>query len=217
MIRVTCPSCGSKINAHDDLAGQTRKCPKCATPLKIVADAAAPESGETLPLDEADPTQHVHFVNDEALPKPDFPERLNRESHYLVCDKTHLVAVWENNGQGWLLHSSNGMLNAKRNRDSIPAEGDFRLVELKFAVTPEGKRLTGLLSYQIAARWALNTLADGDDQIMGKITSFGPLNRDQKNVIRQALREQFMRPVWEHAANVLEYLANADFHSHGVG
>ena len=101
--------------------------------------------------------------------------------------------------------------------EAIPNEGDFKLVELKLAVTPDGKRLTGLASFQLATRWALTVLTQGDDQIVGKITGLGSLNRDQKNAIRQALKDQFMRQVWEGAANVLEYLGNVDYHSPSVG
>ena len=79
----------------------------------------------------------------------------------------------------------------------LPTQGDFKLVELKFAMTPEGKRLAGLTSYQLAIRWALTVLDQGDEPIVGKITGYGSLNRDQKNAVRQALKDQFMRQVWE--------------------
>ena len=84
-------------------------------------------------------------------------------------------------------------------------------------MTPEGKRLTGIASYRLVSRWALTTLADGDDPIVTKIAGLGCLSRDQKNAIRQVLREQFMRPIWEGATDVLEYLGNTDYHSPGVG
>jgi hypothetical protein len=215
MIRVRCPQCGSKLNAKDELAGQTRKCPKCAQPVLIVADStAAPDS---IAGGETSSDQHIQLASEEHLPSPDRPERLNRESHYLICDRTRLVAAWENNGDGWMLKTTAGFVNAKRNRDSLPAQGDFKLVELKFTTTPEGKRLAGLASYQLGAHWALTALDQGDEAILGKITGPGCLNKDQKNVVRQALREQFMRQVWEKAAAVLEYLGNADYHSPGVG
>ena len=63
----------------------------------------------------------------------------------------------------------------------------------------------------------MTVLDQGDDPIAGKITGLGSLNRDQKNAVRQALKDQFMRQVWEGAAEVLEYLANTDYHSPGVG
>jgi hypothetical protein len=59
-------------------------------------------------------------------------------------------------------------------------------------------------------------LDQGDDNIVEKITGPGCLNRDQKIAVRQALKEQFMRPVWQDATAVLEYLASADYHSAGV-
>jgi hypothetical protein len=214
MIRVTCPHCGSKLNAKDELAGQTRKCPKCAKPVQIVADAAADPAAASLDQNSSD--QHVQVSQEERLPVVELPDRLNRDHHYLICNRTHLAAAWENNGAGWMLKSGSGFISAKRNRENLPTQGDFKLVELKLSITPEGKRLTGLTVYQLATRWALITLDQGDDQIVGKITGLGSLNRDQKNAVRQALKDQFMRQVWEGAANVLEYLANVDYHSPGV-
>lgn len=213
MIRLTCPGCGSQLNAKDELVGQTRKCPKCAHPVQIVAPATANDIG----LDATPTDQHIEVSTDEALPLPELPVRLNRDSLYLICDKTHVVALWQNNGEGWMFRRGAGFASAKRNRDSLPAEGDFKLVELKFASTPEGKRLMALTVYQLVARWALTVLHEGDDQIVEKITDLGSLNRDQKHAVRMALRDQFMRQVWENAAEVLEYLANADYHSSSVG
>jgi hypothetical protein len=214
MIRVICPNCGSKLNAKDELAGQTRKCPKCAKPVRIVADE--PVAAAVLGVDEAPSDQHVQAASEEHLPSHHLPERLNRDHHYLICDKTHLVAAWENNGHGWMLKTGAGFASAKRNHEKLPSQGDFKLVELKFALTPDGKRLSGITSYQLAPRWALTTLDQGDDQIVEKIGSLGFLNRDQKNVVRQALRDQFMRQVWENSSNVLEYLASTDYHTPGV-
>ena len=210
MIRVICPHCGSKLNAKDELVGQMRKCPKCAQPVKIVAEASAP--GAVKPQ-----TPEVQISTGERLPTPEAPERLNRESHYLICNKTHMVATWENNGGGWMYKAGAGLISVKRCRESLPSQGDFQLVELKFQITSDGKRLTGLTAHQLATRWALTSLDQGDDAIVGKVTGPGSLNRDQKNAVRGALKDQFMRQVWSDAAEVLEYLANADYHSPGVG
>ena len=43
------------------------------------------------------------------LPMRHGPERFNRHSHYLICDQAHLVAVWQNNGRGWMLKTDFGM------------------------------------------------------------------------------------------------------------
>jgi len=81
---------------------------------------------------------------------------------------------------------------------------------------PEGKQLVGLHVYQLAARWALIALAQDEDTIVEKIVRDGCLNREQKNAVRGALKEQFMREVWQNATAVIEYLGNLDFHSPGV-
>jgi hypothetical protein len=216
MIRVTCPNCGSKLNAKDELAGQTRKCPKCAQPVRIVTDADG-QSEQPIPIDPTASDQHIHAATEGHLPSQHLPERLNREHHYLICDKTHLVATWENNGHGWMLRTGAGFISAKRNHDKLPSQGDFKLIELKFDLTPEGKRLTGVTAYQLAPRWALTTLDQGDDLVLDKIAGHGFLNRDQKYVVRHALKDQFMRQVWENSTAVLDYLGNTDYHSSGVG
>jgi hypothetical protein len=156
-------------------------------------------------------------ASEECLPSLDLPEQLNRLGHYLICDREHLVATWENNGQGWMLKTTSGFISAKRNQDKLPSQGDFKLVEVKLSMTPEGKRVTGLAVYQLALSWALIVLGQGDEQIISKIIGHGALNQDQKSVIRQTMGDQFMREVWQDAADVLAYLGNADYHSSGVG
>jgi hypothetical protein len=214
MIRITCPNCASKLNAKDELIGQVRNCPKCGNPVQITAEVG---DGDSLALADVLPEQRVQPALEGGLVKPDLPKRLNRESNYLICGRTSLVAAWGNKGQGWLVKTEAGLVSAKRNGDQLPAQGDFKLIELCFDMQPEGKRLTGLEIYQLAAHWALTALNQDEDQIMEKVTGRASLNRDQKVAVRQALKDQFMRPVWENAAAVHEFLANADYHSHSVG
>ena len=217
MIRLTCPSCDKQLNAKPELAGQMRKCPNCGQPIRIPVEAAVAAAAATIPLDEAEPVEHVAPISEEHLPFFQRPERLNRECFYLICDRTSLVATWENNGSGWMLKTVSGFIPAKRNRDQLPNQGEFQLVEMKFATLPDGRRLTGLAFFQLASRWALNSLDQGDDVILERVTGHGRLNKEQKNVVRQTLREHFMRPLWQDAAAVLEYLANDAHQSHGVG
>ena len=215
MVRVTCPHCASTLNAKDELVGHMRKCPKCGQPIKIVADA--PATPESVPVAETPPDEDAHAIVAEGLPPRRLPDRLDRHSHYLIVDRTSLRATWQSDGHGWMMKMGPNYVSAKRDRENLPTEGDFKLVELTFAVTPEGRRLTGVIAFQLALRWALTVLHEGDDQITGKIRSFGSLNREQKFAVRQALKEHFMPDVWEHSPEVLEYLANLDYHSPGVG
>jgi hypothetical protein len=215
MIRMICPGCGKKLHAKDELAGRTAKCPNCGQPVQIPTEV--PAASNTIPLDDAEPGEHVIPASEDHVATRPAAERLNRASHYLICNRTQLMAKWENDGGGWMIRAVGGFLPAKRNRDKLPDQGDFQLTELKFEITPEGKRLVGIASHRLVSRYALTVLDQGDEAIMEKIVGPGCLNRDQKNAVRQALREQFMRPVWQDATAVLDYLGSADYHSPGVG
>jgi hypothetical protein len=248
MIHVVCPNCGAKLNAKDELAGQTRKCPGCGKAILIPRpDSSAPsetprQSAATntpapaepsAPAEQALPAESppdapaaadenavegVPVQLDEEHPHPAHRlERLNRTHRYLICDRTKVVAMWENNGLGWQIHTAGGFASATRNRDSLPSYGEFMLVELKLSRTDAGLRLAGIVSYRLANRWALTQLANGDDRVLSTIIGLGGLGRDQKIAVRQALKDHFMRPVWADSREVLEYLNNADHHSPGVG
>jgi hypothetical protein len=211
MIRVTCPSCQSSLNAKDELVGETRKCPQCGAPI-LIAEPDAPSE----PLDETVPEEHVRGTSEMGLPPLEVPGRLDRQNHYLICDRSKLVATWKDDGQGWMLKTNTGLVSAVRNPDQLPNQGDFKLVELKMEMTDAGLRLAGITSYQLAQRWALTCLDKGHDKIVSRITGLGCLNRDQKHVVRQVIKDHFMREVWAEADNVLEYLANTDYHSPGT-
>jgi hypothetical protein len=211
MICLVCPNCQSRLNAKDELLGQTRDCPKCGQPVLI----AEPDASAEL-LGAPAQTEPVYDLGPPGLPQPDVPKRLDRSSQYLICDRSKLVATWKDDGQGWLLKTNTGLVSAVRNADQLPNQGDFKLVELRLDRTEAGIRLTGVRSYQLAQRWALTTLDKGDDKIVSKITGPGWLNRDQKNVVRQAIKDHLMREVWAKAENVLEYLGNTDYHSPGT-
>jgi hypothetical protein len=217
MIKLTCPGCQSQLNAKKKLLGQTRKCPKCGTAVRIVEDEAspAPVPQPATPSDPASPIL-APAAGETTLLALDASEGLDRTSHYLICDRRRLVAYWENNGRGWMLNARGGLIRATRNQDQIPHEGNFQLVELCFHSTDEGLRLRGIRCYQLALRWALTSMLDGDDAILSKITGPGALDRNQKAVVQQAIKDRFMRPIWGEAADVLEFLRSTDYHSPGT-
>ncbi len=214
MLRLTCPGCKSTLSAKAELAGQTRRCPKCGTAVPIPKQETVADFDDVLD-DPGD--QHVEAPSEIRLAGPEVLERLDRQNRYLICDKAWLVAAWKSDGRGWMLKTTSGLVSATRNPEQLPAQGDFRLVELKINMTDDGLRLHGLAVYQLAERWALTNLDKGDDQILASVIQPGALNREQKHVVRQFLKDQFMRQVWEDANDVLEYLGNADYHSAGVG
>jgi hypothetical protein len=215
MVRMVCPGCQSGLVAKDELIGQVRKCPKCGRPVKIVDPAAVAAAEPATEPIESPPSEEIHDATGPKLPLVAIPERLNRQYRYLICDKTKVIATWENDGRGWMLKSNKGLVSAARNTDKIPSQGDFKLVELHLELTGEGLRLEGLSVYQLAQRWALTKLERSEDGVLSTITGPGSLLREQKVAIRQHLGESMMREVWGSATQVLEYLANTDYHSHG--
>ena len=145
------------------------------------------------------------------------PERLSRLDRYLICDRTKVLATWENDGHGWQVRSEHGFVPASRNPERLPPQGEFKLVELQMAQPPNPLRLEGLVVYQLANRWALRGLVRGDDAILQTVTGPAGLSREQKSAIRLHMGEHWMREIWGSARDVLDYLANADYRTPGVG
>lgn len=214
MIRIQCPGCKSQLNAKDELAGQTRDCPKCGRPIAIPAAGAA-ETADVIPVVDSS-EHHAQAATEDHLPSKHFPDRLNRLNRYFIVDKTKVIAAWENNGNGWMLRTNFGFVSANRNYEQLPAQGDFKLVEFIMHLDDHGLRLQDLVVYQLARRWALTNLDKGDDKILKSITGPGFLNKQQKASVQKLLKELFMRHVWEEAHRVLDYLLNTDYHSPGT-
>jgi hypothetical protein len=219
MIRITCPNCQSRLNAKEELLGQTRGCPKCGTPILIAEpESAAPyEYGETVPLDDVAPEHRVEVPESEGLQSASHgPEHLDRQSRYVILDTSNVVAAWEDNGQGWVMKTRGGYVSVTRNQDKLATQGKYTLVELRLGTTDEGFRMQGIRCYRLAARWALTALPKGDDAILRKIEGPGSLSRTQKFALCQYIKEQFMREVWASVPEIHDYLLNADYHSPGV-
>lgn len=236
MIRLNCPGCGVKIKAKLELAGKTRKCPKCGgiivvprleeLPEDVRAEAEAeaalagspavkPQTAESAANGAAAVPAEIIQANpaETLLPTSDLPDRLNRRHRYLILDKSGLLAMWQDNGQGWMVKGVSGFMPARRNAENLLPYGQFILVELELELTDAGMRLQAITSYKLAARFALPKLALGDDDIMLAVTEPGCLSREQKNAVRKSLTEQFMREVWGDSPGIVEYLGNADYHS----
>ncbi len=218
MIRVECPECGSWLSAKDKLAGMTRKCPKCTGDVVIpVPDGVLPVDDDLLTGDDDSQADSlVHDVLDHELPPVEAPQRLAWHDRYLICSSDKLFSAWESNGHGWMLKTNSGFIRARRNIESLPNQGDFTLVELKMSAADGSQRLQAIIPYQIAARWALPTLARSDSEILSKITGPSGLNKPQKAAVMRYLREKMMPETWHVADEIIDYLGNTDFHSQGV-
>jgi hypothetical protein len=169
----------------------------------------------SIPVEEPDSSQFGLIGNKQRL-QSHVLERLNRHNRYWICDSAHVLATWANDGKGWLLKTNLGMVSASRNREKVPCEGNYVLVELKMETPAEGMKLRGITAYKLPLRWALPAIAEGDDAICAKIAGYGTLSKEVKGVIRLALKEHFMYEIWEGATKVLEFLNSPDAHTHSV-
>jgi hypothetical protein len=212
MIRVVCPVCQSKLNAKEELAGQSRKCPKCGNSLLIPHPSVTEEAVEG-PTPAAEPE-----VSENApLPHLPIPQRLTRTNRYLILDRERVFALWEGGRDGWQLKLREGYVSAARNADKLPNLGEFVMVELIMGVTDEGLRLRGLACFKLASHWALTTLSQGDHPILTRVVGPGSLNRNQKAAVRDFLGKELMYEVLKEAQAIMEFLANNDYHSHSAG
>ncbi|MCL2305971.1 MAG: zinc-ribbon domain-containing protein [Planctomycetaceae bacterium] len=207
-IRVTCKNCRSKIDARDELLGQTRRCPKCQVPILIQPDPVpvsavvvndAPALGTVVEPNHLDQTVLL-------------PAKLNYDYKYIILTQDRVLATWEV-AQGWLLNVGAGFVPAKRNPASIPDQGTFAFVELVLTRTEQGLRLSGLNAYKISARAALMALTRTDDEICSKIDGPEPLNRSQKASLITYMRKHFMFEFLSRAEPVMDYLSNNDWSS----
>jgi hypothetical protein len=204
MISCLCPGCGTRLAAEDRLAGRTIACPTCGGVVQV--SAAEPATAQP----------RADHLEAGQLPAPRGPARLDRQCHYLICDNSHLVAAWENDGCGWMLATDFGLVSATRNPEQLPSQGVFQLIELRLKMTGAGLRIEDLVVYQLAEHWALTKLAESDDAILTAVTGRAALVRAQKDAVRDAIHQQFMRDVWASSPKVMDYLASADYHAHGT-
>jgi hypothetical protein len=212
MIRIVCPVCKSKLNAKEELAGQSRKCPKCGNLLTIPHKTDNGDAAKAVV-----PVVELQVSQAEPLPHLPTPERLARTNRYLILDREKVFALWESSRDGWQLKIREGYISAARNPDRLPNLGEYVLVELIVSVTDHGMRLRGLACHKLASHWALTTLSQGDHRILTRIVGPGSLNRDQKSAVRDFLGKELMYEVLKDAQPVLEFLGNSDFHSHSAG
>jgi len=211
MLVVVCPSCQARLKVSPQFTGRAGKCPRCGEIINL-RQVQLPEASPSPPVPE-----HQSGTGDDDIPAIEQPDKLVRTFHYLVCDRLGLVATWEANGQGWMIRSGTTYVRAVRNADKLPAQGDFKLVELQMVIQPDGShRLEGLHVYQLAPRYALTRIERGEDALLGAIRGPGNLNRDQKAAVFRYIREKFMREIWEDNQALVDYLTNQDYHSSGI-
>jgi hypothetical protein len=204
LFQIICPSCGSKLNAKIGLIGQTRNCPKCKEPVLIQRDVPQEQTALfTVNEPSIVPVQTGPVLGNGTNLIENLPERLEFRNRYLIAGSDRIVALWEI-GKGWQVNVGNGFASAKRNFSAIPDQGSFALVELVIDSAGIPARLN---VFSISVRGALTALFRDQDEILHKIDSTGKLTKNQKILLLNYLRQNFMYEVLAEAREVVTFLS----------
>ncbi len=215
-IRVICGSCGSKIDAKDELRGQTRRCPKCRQPI-LIEPAAQSQAPKPQPV-KAAPTAPTPTATDAATPATEGlkTRRLRSDDLYFVVGSDKIVAYWKA-GEGWMLNVGNGFSQVKRSPGLIPDLGEFVLAEGRVAQTDNGRRLKGLRFWSLTGRGVLLALGRVETEILEKAQFPTVPSGAQKRFILDQIRKLYFRDFTDDALEIVEYLTSFDSHSQSVG
>lgn len=215
-IRVICGSCGSKIDAKDELRGQTRRCPKCRQPI-LIEPATQPQASKPQPV-KAAPTAPAPTAADAPAPATEGLKmrRLRPDDLYFVVGSDKLVAYWKA-GEGWMLNVGNGFSQVKRSPGLIPDLGEFVLAEGRVAQTDNGRRLKGLRFWSLTGRGVLLALGRGETEILEKAQFPTVPSGSQKRFILDQIRKLYFRDFTDDALEIVEFLTSFDSHSQSVG
>lgn len=184
MIRVICKNCGSKLNAKDELVGQTRNCPKCSNPVVI-----------ELPARDENP----------GLLRGNNPVRLDISSRYCICSADRLIAFWESS-KGWQINVGTGFTSPRKSPEAIPDQGAFVLAEFRIVPCEEGQKISEMNLFHLGTRGCLMALAREESDILARIDGPGQLTQRQKAMLLEYLRKNFMFPFLEASHSVVELL-----------
>lgn len=214
-IRVICGSCGSKIDAKDELRGQTRRCPKCRQPI-LIEPAAQPQASKPQPVKTAQPAPQP--AADAAAPATEGLKmrRLRPDDLYFVVGSDKLVAYWKS-GEGWMLNVGNGFSQVKRSPGLIPDLGEFVLAEGRVAQTDAGRRLKAMRFWSLTGRGVLLALGRNETEILEKAQFPTVPSGAQKRFILDQIRKLYFRDFTDDALEVIEFLTSFDSHSQSVG
>jgi len=212
VIRVKCKNCGSKIEAKEELSGQTRPCPNCKAPLLIVPNLETDRlsvnswssAAETVTAQPADENQIV-YDNLERLPTHAPPTKLLHNCRYFIFSHERMIAAWEI-GKGWQYQTGNGFVSAKINKELLPNSGTFKFVEMIIAQLETGKQLSGIRTFSLSGKWAIPAISREPEEILTKINGKALLSKPQRMQLLAFIRKHYMPDFLQNAKEVYEYL-----------
>ena len=211
MIRIPCPHCGEKLKAPDELAGRRTRCPGCRgiVTLEVPAEpdefAGSPQVTEEMPaikfsVTDDDPTESIIHESDSTITFK-APKSLRRSCLYLICNSKDIVARWEDDGKGWMVHIKDGFVRATQNPKQIPTMGNYVFIEIEATNVDGQQKLTGVHVFAIDGAFALNKLAKKNENlILEELSTTASLNDQQRAHVKQRINAKFLPSIWDTAA-----------------
>jgi hypothetical protein len=204
MIRARCPNCNAKVKAPDALAGKKGRCPECkgVVPLPS-ADTAAASPAISFSVAENEPAPDIK--QDTAPAETvglDFnpPENLRRNCHYLICNSKEVIARWDDDGKGWMVHVKDGFVKAQNNTQQLPTMGNYIFIEIEIVSEGPHQRLAGVNIFTLPGAFALTKLAKHESAILEALEQTTTLNDRQRALVKQRVNAKYLPSIWDDAA-----------------
>lgn len=133
----------------------------------------------------------------------ELPAVLGKLNHYLICDHKEIVARWENDGRGWMIHLKDGFTRAATVENQIPQFGNFILIEVAVERRDDGLHLKAINVYQLRRQYALTKIAKGDDAVLETIVDYAELNNRQHTHVKNLVKSIFLPHMWGEMEAIL--------------
>jgi hypothetical protein len=165
---------------------------KAGTAAKV---AAMPQAAGEAPK----PTQ----AGERIFNPDELPRILGKMNHYLICDHKDIVARWENDGRGWMIHLKDGFTRAATVENQIPQFGNFILTEVGVERRADGLHLKNITTWQLRRQYALTKIAKGDDAVLETIIDYAVLNDRQRKHVKDLVKTKFLPHMWGEMEAIL--------------
>jgi hypothetical protein len=126
----------------------------------------------------------------------ELPKNLGKINHYMVVDHKDVVARWENDGRGWMVHLKDGFTRASTVENQIPQFGNFILIEVGVERREDGLHLKNITPWQLRRQYSLSKIAKGDDAILETIIDYAVLSDRQRKHVKDLIKTKFLPHMW---------------------
>jgi hypothetical protein len=187
-------------------------CPKCGKPTPDLKIGQWPGLCAECQGQESTIERFPPPTVDEPWTPPDaidagyqaYPTKLAPLDYYLVCDHHSVVARWQNDSRGWMLHMRDGFVRARHVADEIPWYGEFVLIDIGIEKDHGRTRLTQIKAYKLQEEFALMELVKSDAAILRTITGPAYLSEKQKEHVREFVKSIYLEHVWHNIDQLFE-------------